>query len=81
MGNSGTCSRPVIKKEKPVETSVENTIVEKKGDDQSMIKVGKPAPKFEAPAFYKGNFTNISLDDFKGKWVLLCFYPGDFTFV
>lgn len=46
-----------------------------------MIKVGKPAPEFTAPAFYEGKFTSVSLEDYKGKWVLLCFYPGDFTFV
>ena len=46
-----------------------------------MIKVGKPAPNFKAQAFYQGKFVNVSLDDFKGKWVYLCFYPGDFTFV
>ncbi len=48
---------------------------------QSMIKVGKPAPDFEMPAYYKGEFTTVKLSEYKGKWVLLCFYPGDFTFV
>lgn len=46
-----------------------------------MIKVGKPAPNFTASAFHEGKFTKVSLDDYKGKWVILCFYPGDFTFV
>ncbi len=46
-----------------------------------MINVGKPAPEFTASAFYKGKFVDVSLSDYKGKWVLLCFYPGDFTFV
>lgn len=45
------------------------------------VKVGKPAPNFEVPAFIDGGFKNISLSDYKGKWVVLCFYPGDFTFV
>lgn len=49
--------------------------------EQSMIKVGKPAPSFTAPAFYEGKFTKVNLEDYRGKWVLLCFYPGDFTFV
>lgn len=44
-------------------------------------RVGKQAPDFSAPAYLKGKFTNVSLSDFSGKWVLLCFYPGDFTFV
>lgn len=44
-------------------------------------RVGQKAPEFEAPAYYRGAFTNIKLSDHLGKWVLLCFYPGDFTFV
>jgi peroxiredoxin (alkyl hydroperoxide reductase subunit C) len=44
-------------------------------------QVGQPAPDFEATAYKEGNFENIKLSDFKGKWVVLCFYPGDFTFV
>lgn len=44
-------------------------------------RVGQKAPDFEAPAYYKGTFTNIKLSNYLGKWVLLCFYPGDFTFV
>ncbi len=47
----------------------------------SMIKVGKKAPDFAAPGYQKGAFVNIKLSDYLGKWVLLCFYPGDFTFV
>jgi peroxiredoxin (alkyl hydroperoxide reductase subunit C) len=44
-------------------------------------RVGKPAPDFEASAYVDGTFKNITLSEFKGKWVVLCFYPGDFTFV
>lgn len=46
-----------------------------------MIHVGKPAPDFVAPAYHKGDFTSVKLSDLLGKWVVLCFYPGDFTFV
>ncbi len=46
-----------------------------------IAKVGKPAPDFEANAFIDGEFKNIKLSEYKGKWVVLCFYPGDFTFV
>ena len=46
-----------------------------------MIQVGKPAPDFTAPAYHKGAFTSVKLSDYLGKWVVLCFYPGDFTFV
>ena len=47
----------------------------------SRARVGKPAPDFEANAFQNGKFRNIKLSDYKGRWVVLCFYPGDFTFV
>lgn len=45
------------------------------------IMVGRKAPDFEAPAYHKGAFTKVKLSDYLGKWVVLCFYPGDFTFV
>jgi len=45
------------------------------------VQVGKKAPDFQAPAFYEGEFKQIKLSDYLGKWVVLCFYPGDFTFV
>jgi peroxiredoxin (alkyl hydroperoxide reductase subunit C) len=44
-------------------------------------RVGQKAPDFQAPAYHKGAFTNVKLSDHFGKWILLCFYPGDFTFV
>lgn len=50
-------------------------------EEMKMIRVGKPAPNFKAKAFYQGKFVNVSLEEFKDKWVYLCFYPGDFTFV
>ncbi len=48
---------------------------------QPVAKVGKPAPDFEANAYVNGQFKNVKLSDFNGRWVALCFYPGDFTFV
>lgn len=44
-------------------------------------RVGEAAPDFEATAFVDGGFQNVKLSDYRGKWVALCFYPGDFTFV
>ncbi len=43
--------------------------------------VTKKVPDFKAKAFYNGKIKDVSLEDFRGKWVVLCFYPGDFTFV
>ncbi len=45
------------------------------------VRVGMAAPDFEANAYIDGNFKTLKLSDYKGKWVTLCFYPGDFTFV
>ena len=46
-----------------------------------MIQVGKKVPDFVAPGYQKGKFISVKLSEYLGKWVLLCFYPGDFTFV
>lgn len=74
------CKRPPIQKKESVAIETEPSIDTSK-EEESMIKVGKPAPTFAAPAYYQGKFVNINLEEYKGKWVLLCFYPGDFTFV
>jgi peroxiredoxin (alkyl hydroperoxide reductase subunit C) len=44
-------------------------------------RVGGKAPDFNAPAYHQGQFTNVQLSEHFGSWILLCFYPGDFTFV
>lgn len=47
-----------------------------------MVKVGKKAPEFTAKAYFKGAIDKeVSLSDYKGKWLVLFFYPLDFTFV
>ena len=44
--------------------------------------VGSQALDFEANAYVAGEgFKLVKLSDYKGKWIVLCFYPGDFTFV
>jgi len=63
------------------ESGQENEEIIVKETKMVTVKVGAKAPDFEAPAYYKGEFTSVKLSDFLGKWVLLCFYPGDFTFV
>lgn len=47
-----------------------------------MLMIGQPAPQFTAPAVLDGgDFKDLSLSDYKGKWLVLFFYPLDFTFV
>ncbi|MFA6571349.1 MAG: peroxiredoxin [Bacteroidota bacterium] len=54
------------------------------------LLIGHDAPKFKGKSLVGGDatilspdnaFKDISLDDYKGKWVVLFFYPLDFTFV
>uniref|UniRef100_H2ZSZ9 thioredoxin-dependent peroxiredoxin n=1 Tax=Latimeria chalumnae TaxID=7897 RepID=H2ZSZ9_LATCH len=44
-------------------------------------RIGKPAPEFQATAVVNGDFKEIKLSDYRGKYVVLFFYPLDFTFV
>jgi hypothetical protein len=55
--------------------------VESDEEKKMSVMVGKEAPDFDAAAYFEGGFQNFKLSDFRGKWVFLCFYPGDFTFV
>lgn len=61
----------------PTESHPTTTVKE----ERMTARVGQKAPDFNAPAYHNGTFTNIQLSDYFGKWILLCFYPGDFTFV
>lgn len=72
------CQRPTITKTNSNAVEVRKENIE---EMNGMIKVGKPAPEFTAPAYHKGEFVESNLSEYKGKWVLLCFYPGDYTFV
>jgi alkyl hydroperoxide reductase subunit AhpC len=47
----------------------------------SVPKLTQPAPDFSGVAVVNGEFKNISLKDYAGKYVVLFFYPLDFTFV
>jgi peroxiredoxin (alkyl hydroperoxide reductase subunit C) len=64
----------------PVEQ--ERAAEQKEGTTMEVARVGKKAPDFEATAYIAGEgFKNVKLSDYLGQWILLCFYPGDFTFV
>lgn len=73
------CTQPATKTEQPTKT--ENPTEQINKGVQSMIRVGQKAPDFTASAYDNGKFTSVKLSDYLGKWVVLCFYPGDFTFV
>jgi peroxiredoxin (alkyl hydroperoxide reductase subunit C) len=77
------CGKPTGAKvgEKGNEKTSEDKTQIGKEVTMSVVRVGQKAPDFEAPAYHEGNFGQVKLSDYLGKWVILCFYPGDFTFV
>ncbi|MBH5316261.1 peroxiredoxin [Paenibacillus sp. GSMTC-2017] len=46
-----------------------------------MSLIGTEVLPFQASAFHNGKFIEVSEQDLKGKWSVICFYPADFTFV
>ncbi|NJO43561.1 MAG: peroxiredoxin [Cyanobacteria bacterium CRU_2_1] len=48
---------------------------------EGCLRVGQAAPDFTATAVYDQEFKTIKLSDYRGKYVVLFFYPLDFTFV
>jgi peroxiredoxin 2/4 len=46
-----------------------------------MNLVGKQAPNFSLEGYRDGQFGNFDLQDYKGKWLVIFFYPLDFTFI
>jgi len=46
-----------------------------------MIKIGQKIPDFELEVFHQEKIKKIKLSDYKGKWLVLLFYPADFTFI
>ncbi len=50
-------------------------------DYASQVKVGETVPDFEFETYQKGAIKVTSLSQMRGKWVILVFYPADFTFV
>ena len=77
------CARPTggpVGETKGAEENVQPTEAVEE-EVKKMVMVGRKAPDFTAPGYQDGKFINVQLSDYLGKWVLLCFYPGDFTFV
>lgn len=68
---------PLVTRPAPAETAVVKEEIQ-----MTIARTGKEAPDFEATAYIVGQgFKNVKLSDYRGQWVVLCFYPGDFTFV
>ncbi len=50
-------------------------------EQDSQLEINKPAPYFQAQAFHNNEVKDINIRDLRGKWIVLFFYPADFTFV
>ena len=50
-------------------------------ESENRLTINELAPNFNAEAFIDNEVRKISLSDYRGKWVVLFFYPADFTFV
>ena len=50
-------------------------------NDRPTVVIGQTVPDFEVEAYVDDDFRKIKLSDYKGKWIVLVFYPADFTFV
>ena len=46
-----------------------------------MLKIGQKIPDLTLEAFHRGKIKKIKLSNYKGQWLILVFYPADFTFV
>jgi peroxiredoxin (alkyl hydroperoxide reductase subunit C) len=77
------CGRPTGGPVGAAPAETESTTEPRAQEEATMVRVriGHEAPDFEAPAYVDGEFKNVKLSDHLGHWVVLCFYPGDFTFV
>jgi hypothetical protein len=77
-----SCVKPVRGPILPAASSSTTSTTPVQGVQKVTARVGQDAPDFELSAFVadKG-FLPIRLSDYKGNWIVLCFYPGDFTFV
>ncbi len=46
-----------------------------------MVQIGQEIPDFDLEAFHNEEMKRVKLSNYRGKWVVLIFYPADFTFI
>jgi hypothetical protein len=77
-----SCVKPARGPIMPQSASKETKAASSEEVKMLTARVGQEAPDFEANAYVAGKgFVPVKLSSYKGKWVVICFYPGDFTFV
>lgn len=71
---------PIVPTTEP--SAIAEATISGKEVNKMLARVGEEALDFEANAYIEGvGFQPVKLSDYKGKWIVVCFYPGDFTFV
>ncbi|WP_292657999.1 peroxiredoxin [Nitratifractor sp.] len=77
------CDQPTAAEQKTTTTTKEVRTMEENVQTQAGVLVLKNMPEFKAEAYNAetGHYTEVSSEDYKGKWTVVCFYPADFTFV
>ena len=76
-----TGAKPIEEKEIVLENENNNEIKKEKNMSSSLVLRKAPEFKMDAYDSKTGHYTNVSSEDYKGKWHVVCFYPADFTFV
>ncbi len=76
------CDKDTTQEETKQEVKKENINMEEIKTQEGVL-VLKNMPEFKAEAYdaATGHYTEVSSEDYKGKWTVVCFYPADFTFV
>jgi len=76
-----TGAKPIKENEKV--SNDDNKKIEKKDEKMSSSLVLRKEPEFKMGAYdaKTGHYRDVSSEDYKGKWHVVCFYPADFTFV
>ena len=84
MAKESSCAKPtgmVLGQDENKDDANQKDIQDLQKEIIMTARVGEKAPDFEAPSYFQGEFTSVKLSDYFGKWILVCFYPGDFTYV
>ena len=59
----------------------EDALCENCCDTFDMVEIGHKVPDIAFKVFHKNEIKDVKLSDYRGKWLILFFYPADFTFV
>jgi len=76
-----SCTTPIKENNPEKKEDKEIKSIEKEETMSCLAKVGAKAPDFTTTAYFKGDFQEFKLSDNFGSWIMLCFFPADFTFV